>query len=143
MEDKFARQQQAEQANAAAYCTAMNHAANILGGPQQTMSAEFTARTVGYSPGLASGKIGNARDKGEVEMQIDALDNQLKSLQCLATDLFDRFSPVLSGENASGQRGAKEQAPMYIQLGSRLFTMNMQATQLRESLQEIIDRCKL
>jgi len=73
MDDKFARQQQAEQANAAAYCTAMNHAANILGGQQQTMSAEFMNRAAGYGPGLASGQIGSARDKGEIEQQIDAL----------------------------------------------------------------------
>lgn len=143
MEDKFARQQQAEQANAAAYCTAMNHAANILGGPHQTMSAEFMNRAAGYGPGLASGQIGSARDKGEIESQIDALDNQIKSLQFIAGNLFDRFSPILSAENKSGQSSAKEQSPLHTQLGSRLFTMNMQATQLRESLQDIIDRCKL
>lgn len=117
----------------------LNHG---LGGPQQTMSAEFMNRAAGYGPGLASGQIGSARDKGEIESQIDALDNQLKSLQIIASQISDKFAPILSGAN-NNTGNLSSSPPLHTLLGGRLYTMNAQAAILRESLQDIIDRCKL
>jgi hypothetical protein len=109
----------------------LNHA---LGGTQQTMSA-------GYNPNSANA-IGQIKDKGEIESLIDQLDNQLKLLSFVANHIAEKFSPVLAGASPSSQ-GIKDSAPLYTQLGNRLYVMNQHATQLRESLQDIIDRCKL
>lgn len=105
------------------------YTANTLMGPQQMMAE--------------NNKLGSQNDNSEITAEINCLENHLNCLLVISSDMSTRLSSVISEENKIVHSDIKKKAPMQTQLGSKLFTLNMQAMQLRESLQDIIDRCKL
>ena len=81
------------------------------------------------------------RDKGEIEMMLDAGSDQLKRLQATIDRLESRLSPVLTQIPAQPSAPVAESTSCVLSL--RLYEVNVGLMQASERLISILDRCHL
>lgn len=82
-----------------------------------------------------------AREKGEIEMMLDAAFEQLKCLHATIERAESRLSPVLT--QAPAQPSAPVGETRACVLSSRLHEVNIGLMQANDRLLSILDRCHL